>query len=164
MKLYVLTFGLIAVVLSQFCSAHQDRKLTVRDDGSIPELPAIYSDLRLHIDLTKVNAGDQHPLILRRRDMEFRLRACALSPVKTKLRSAIRISGSWYHQRGLLPHYILVMFPDPAQPDGARGEIGIEYLLDIESLSLIHIEQIVYAGPGSSSRKSISLASLCGPL
>jgi hypothetical protein len=164
MKSLALICAVMSLALSPVCLAHQDRRLTVREDGSIPELPSNYADLRLHIDLKRVGKGNQFPLILRRRENELKLRACALSPVKTKLRSAIRLSGSWYHERGSLPHYILVMLPDPIQPDGARGEIGIEYLLDIESLGLIKIEQITSNGPGSFLRKPISLASLCGPL
>jgi hypothetical protein len=164
MKPLTLALVVASLTLSPVCPAHQDGRLTVREDGSIPELPSNYADLRLHIDLEKVGTSNQFPLILRRRDKEFKLRACALSPVKTKLRSAIRLSGSWYHERGSLPHYILVMLPDPIQPDGARGEIGIEYLLDIESLGLIKIEQITSNGPGSFLRKPILLASLCGPL
>jgi hypothetical protein len=144
--------------------AHRDRILTVREDGSMPELPREYSNARLHIDLSAA-AKNRDPLIFTVGAQEFRLPRCALSPVKTKSITAVRVSASWYHESGRngLPHYILVHFPDPVQPKGVVQELGVDYLLNLQSPALLKIEKIVLHGKDSVAYQEQSIDGLCRP-
>ncbi len=150
-------------ILSLPARTHQDTILTVRDDGSMPELPLQYSSARLKINLSAAPRNN-YPLTLQFGGKEYRLPRCAFSPIKTKALSMVRVSGSWYHQARLsgLPHYILVHFSDPVQPKDVAPSLGVDYLFNLESPNLMKIEKLERYGPRSISYQELSIDVLCG--
>lgn len=125
----------IACLATGSACAHVDTILTLRPDGSIPELPAQYASARLQIGWPVAEQGVTFSVNGR----AVSVPRCALSGVKSRSLAQVDLSGSWYHEpREGLPHYLMVAFRDPLQPKGGLKQEGIMLMFDLTRPAILH--------------------------
>jgi hypothetical protein len=83
--------------------AHRDRILPVKADGSIPDIPAEFGQVRLTLE----GLGSNNPLIqLRIGTHQTTLPFCVAQMIHTTSLAEIKVTGSWYHdEKDSLPYY-----------------------------------------------------------
>ncbi|KQV47789.1 MULTISPECIES: hypothetical protein [unclassified Duganella] len=115
--------------------AHVDTILTLRPDGSMPELPAQYANARLQIGWPVARKG----VTLRVNGRAVSVPLCALAGVKSRSLAQVDLSGSWYHlPRDGLPHYLMVGFRGPHQPKGGLKQEGVMLMFDLTGPAILH--------------------------
>jgi len=66
----------------------------------------------------------------------------------------LRLSASWYHERSILPPYLLVRI-------SPKGEsYSHEILFDLDALQLIHVERVVREAHGTIRHRPVALSNL----
>jgi hypothetical protein len=108
------------VLLATAAFAHQDRILSVRVDGTIPELPPAYQTTRLHVAFSEGDAGALQQLNFLSSGRETSVKPCLLRLVPKGSFHQLFLIGSWYHDESLLPHYLQVQFRDWPSLEGGR--------------------------------------------
>lgn len=153
---------LLSLVLCWACAgvlAHQDRRLTLRADGAIAELPHQYSATRLYVSYL----GGYPPGVI---ELAFESGArktvvplCLLELIQPIVPKDLEISGSWYHDEALLPHYVNVHFkgnrnlPEP---------ISVDFLFSLRDARLLEVTKVVeLRGPQKIQRRLVALKDGC---
>lgn len=133
----------LAISFAGTVFAHKDRRLSLSTDGSIPELPAQYKDARLRIKLPDARGGTLAIVGFASSGRETEIKSCLWRHIRSKSLSQVALSGSWYHERSTLPHYVAVLFLDP----DAQGELpelpGIRFLFSLADARLLEVTQVV---------------------
>jgi hypothetical protein len=151
---------LLSALLAVTVKAHQDRILSLQPDGAIPELPAGYSSTRLKVQLSP--KGDLSRLSLTASGSEISLPECLLRLVKEPSMQRLFLSGSWYHDKPTLPHYISVEFRDASTPSGPREPPGINFLFSLRDASLLSVTKMVpLAEKAAVQYQQVSLVNGC---
>ena len=112
------------MVLATAAFAHQDRILSVHADGVIPELPEAYQTTRLHVAFSEGDAGTLQQLNFLSSGGETSVQPCLLRLVSSGSFRSLFITGSWYHDESIVPHYIGVQFRELAISRGLAGAPG----------------------------------------
>lgn len=121
---------------SGVANAHQDRILSVQPDGLIPEIPAFFGRASLNIK----GLGSAAPMVQFRTGKYLTdLPSCVTRLIRTKSRSDIRITGSWYHDEKTVPYYVNVKFYDPGYDSGSWGKSNYSFLFNLRTAQLISI-------------------------
>jgi hypothetical protein len=130
------------IVLATAAFAHQDRILSVRVDGAIPELPSAYQTTRLHVAFSEGDAGALQQLKFLSSGGETSVQPCLLRLVPKGSFRELFLTGSWYHDESILPHYLQVQFRDSPSlqglPDG-----GVRFLFSLRDARLLKVTQVV---------------------
>jgi hypothetical protein len=132
------TFVVAFIVLATAALAHQDRILSVHADGTIPELPSTYQTTRLHIAFSEGDAGSLQQLDFLSSGGETKVQPCLLRLVPKGSFRQLLLTGSWYHDESILPHYVQVQFCDPKSPRCP----GVHFLFSLRDARLIKVTQV----------------------
>jgi hypothetical protein len=135
--------ALALTLVPAFACAHQDRRLSLLADGKLPELPAQYSDARVHIAFTKDSPTKLAGLTFSAGGHETAVKGCALNLVRSGNLSRTALSGSWYHEESLLPHYIQVLFKEPSDAASLSGEPGVLFVFSLRDARLLEVRRVV---------------------
>lgn len=130
------------MLLATTAWAHQDRVLSVRVNGVIPELPAAYRTTRLHIAFSNGDAGALQKLIFMSSGRETSIQPCLLQLVPKGSFHQLVVAGSWSHHVSGLPHYLYVHFSDSLSVDGLPGYPGVRFLFSLRDASLLEVTRI----------------------
>jgi hypothetical protein len=130
-------------ILATAALAHQDRILSVRPDGTIPELPPAYQTTRLHIAFSEGDAGALQRLTFLSSGREFSLQPCLLRLVPKSSSRQLLLTGSWYHDESILPHYLQVQFRDSLSLNELPDYPGVNFLFSLRDASLLEVTQVV---------------------
>jgi hypothetical protein len=131
------------VVLATAAFAHQDRILSVREDGAIPELPPVYQTTRLHVGFSEGDAGALQRLNLLSSGQETSVKPCLLRLVPKGSFRQLFLTGSWYHDESILPHYLQVQFVDSPSLEGFPDYPGVRFLFSLRDAKLLEVTQVV---------------------
>jgi hypothetical protein len=131
------------MVLATAAFAHQDLILSVHADGVIPELPSAYQTTRLHVVFSVADAGTLQQLNFLSSGGETRVQPCLLSLVSSSSFRSFFITGSWYHDESIVPHYIGVQFRDSPSPEGLPAHLGVRFLFSLRDAKLLEVTQVV---------------------
>jgi hypothetical protein len=82
------------IALATAALAHQDRILSVRVDGTIPELPSTYQTTRLHVAFSEGNAGALQQLNFLSSGRETSVQPCLLRLVPKGSLRQLFLTGS----------------------------------------------------------------------
>jgi hypothetical protein len=129
-------------VFATGASAHQDTILFIGPDGVIVGLPPEYKWTRLRLAFSEGDAGALQQLVFLSSGRETSVQPCLLRLVPRGSFDQVFLSGSWYHQESLVPHYVLVRFPDSPYRNGwpeTRGTVS--FLFSLRDASLLSVMQ-----------------------
>ena len=103
---------LVAILLLGFSPgmafAHPDRILPIKPDGTLADLPAEYGPVRISIVRSKDNASKVQQVVLSSPKFRVTLNKCVIDLLGDV--THVEASGSWYHERGILPPYVSLDF------------------------------------------------------
>ncbi|MGJ4947026.1 hypothetical protein [Bradyrhizobium sp. HKCCYLS20291] len=119
--------------------AHQDVILSLGTDGTIPGLPPAYQATRLHLEFSEGDAGSLQELRFLSSDRETRVKPCLLRLVSKGSRRELFLTGSWYHEETIVPHYVHVEFRDPPSSQQAPDHISISFLFSLRDSTLLGV-------------------------
>lgn len=139
--------------------AHQDRILTLLPNGAISGIPGTYAATRLHVQFSKGVEGRLSRLALLSSNRETSLPECLLRLVGTSSAKQLSLSGSWYHSRGLLPHYLNVWFQEDSAIRDPQAPVTT-FLFSLEDSSLLEVVQQLRLQNGFQ-RKVVKLVNGC---
>ena len=131
------------MLLATAAFAHQDRILSVRVDGAIPELPPAYQTTRLHVAFSEGDAGALQQLNFLSSGRETSVKPCLLRLVPKGSFHQLFLTGSWYHDESLLPHYLQVQFRDSPSLEGLPDSPGVRFLFSLRDARLLEVTQAV---------------------
>ena len=132
----------LALIMYLGCAAvmaHQDRWLTLRSDGSIAELPESYSATRMHMSYLGGSPPGVVDLTFQSGGSKTVVPRCLLELIQPIVPKDVKLSGSWYHDESLLPHYVNVHFegntslPQPAV---------IDFLFSLRDARLLEVTKV----------------------
>ena len=95
-------------VLSFPASAHENRILPIKADGTIDALPAVYGTVKVHIDRSPHDPHALTGVAVSSPRFHVKLEPCVLSKLKAVTR--VEASGSWYHDLNEFPPYLALNF------------------------------------------------------
>lgn len=131
------------IVLATAALAHQDRILSVRLDGAIPELPSAYQTTRLHVAFSEGDEGALQQLNFLSSGRETSVQPCLLRLVPKGSFRQLFLTGSWYHDESILPHYLQVQFRDSPPLQELPDDPGVRFLFSLRDARLIEVTQVV---------------------
>ena len=135
------------IVLATAALAHQDRILSVRLDGAIPELPSAYQTTRLHVAFSEGDAGALQQLDFLSSGRKTSVQPCLLRLVPKGSFRQLFLIGSWYHDEWILlsylPHYLQVEFRDSPSLQELPDYPGVRFLFSLRDASLLKVIQVV---------------------
>ena len=150
------------MVLATAAFAHQDRILSVHADGVIPELPSAYQTTRLHVAFSEADAGTLQQLNFLSSGEETRVQPCLLGLVSRGSLRSLFITGSWYHDESIVPHYLEVKFRDSPSPEGLPAHLGVRFLFSLRDAKLLEVERVVLIpGQNTVPLQNIRLSNGC---
>lgn len=141
--------------------AHQDRIFSiVSSSGKVDGIPEKFGEVFVLVDWAKNSDGGVKVSIGSR---HLNLPTCVSKHFMESSQAKMRISGSWYHDRSILPPYLSIELPDKAAPRTNFGfENGYKILLNLETAEIIEFEQAIVEANGQSMRsKKIDLKQAC---
>lgn len=136
----LITSILLLVLMPSAASAHQDRILSLRADGVIPELPTLYGATRLHVAHSH---SDLSGLRFVSSGHETNLPSCLLRLVSGSTATNLFLVGSWYHDESLLPHYISVEFLETDSVPQLSEKPGVKFLFSLRDAKLLEVTRVV---------------------
>ena len=156
------TLLVVFMVLATAAFAHQDRILSVHADGVIPELPEAYQTTRLHVAFSEGDAGTLQQLNFLSSGGETRVQPCLLRLVSSGSLRSLFITGSWYHDESIVPHYLEVKFRDSPSPEGLPAHLGVRFLFSLRDAKLLQVERVVLIpGQNAVRLQNIRLSNGC---
>ena len=138
-----ITLLVALTVLATVVSAHEDVSLSVRQDGVIPELPSAYSQTRLHVTFSEGDAGALQQLTFLSSGRETSVQPCLLRLVPNGSFRQLFLTGSWYHDESILPHYLEVQFRDSPSLQALPDYPGVRFLFSLRDAGLLKVTQVV---------------------
>jgi len=153
------------ILFSGTCFAHQDRFLTVRDDGVLEGLPPKYGPATLRIEFGPRNANNARSNIsitLTLGKNQVRIPKCVTGWLRTQRMGEIRASASWYHEEEILPYYLNVDFFDPGYKKFRYANSGFSLLFNLHTAKLMQMEIIIVRDNGETiQRVPVDLGAGC---
>ena len=123
--------------------AHQDSILSLGTDGTIPGLPPAYQTTRLHLAFSQGDAGALQELSFLSSGQETRVQPCLLQLVAKGSLRQLFLTGSWYHDETIMPHYVQVEFRDPPSPQQAADQTRVSFLFSLRDSTLLEVTRLV---------------------
>lgn len=132
---------LLTLLLWLLCSlaaaAHQDTRLDVLADGSMPGLPEQHRDARLTILFDAASA--LKTLKFKSSGRETQVPHCALHEIRSQTSSHVMAFGSWYHDERIMPHYVAARFKYPEHLDEKLAHYGVDYIFSLRTSELFAV-------------------------
>lgn len=137
----------IILILSFYSSAfaHQDRVITLSEDGRLEGLPQQYQPANLDLTLMAFQIGMN----------TFNFPACVSKYFPADKKYKIQITSSWYHDRSLLPPYIKIKI----FPHGRNFEYGL--LFELDTLKPIEFQVMTHDSEHSMSYHALKINERC---
>lgn len=135
--------------------AHEDRILSLRADGSIPEIPATFGAVSF-----RARFGPPVEVVFRVDGRTTVVPACITRLIPSQSLRDIDLSGSWYHDERILPFYVAADFLPPDRNEDAGKAVSV--IFNLHDASIV---QVWAPEPGVSpeeGRRRYSLQELCG--
>ena len=129
--------------LADAALAHQDLILSVGPDGAIPQLPPEYHSTRLHISFSDGDQGTLQRLDFLSSGRETRVPNCLLKLISQDSSRRLFLTGSWYHDESIVPHYIQIQFLDPPPATELPGRPGIRFLFSLRDAALLQVTKVI---------------------
>jgi hypothetical protein len=148
-------------VLATAALAHQDHVLSVRLDGAIPELPPAYQTTRLHVAFSEGDAGALQKLTFLSSGRETSVQPCLLRLVPTGSFRQLYLTGSWYHDESIVPHYVQVAFLESPPLQELQNYPGVQFLFSLRDASLLEVTQVIPTPAQGVQRRNIRLSNGC---
>jgi hypothetical protein len=149
-------------MLATAALGHQDTGLSVHQDGVIPELPSAYSQTRLHVTYSEGDARALQQLTFVSSGRETSVQPCLLRLVPKGSFRQISLSGSWYHDERILPHYVSVGFLGSLSQRGWSGRLpGVYLLFSLRNASILEVTQVVPSEILADQYRVIRLSNGC---
>jgi hypothetical protein len=149
------------VVLATAALAHQDRILSVRPDGALPELPPAYKTTRLRVAFSEGEAGALQQLTFLSSGRETSVPPCLLRLVPTGSFRQLYLTGSWYHDESIVPHYVHVAFLESSPPAELWSYAGIHFVFSLRDASLFDVTQVISTPAQGPQKRNIRLSNGC---
>jgi hypothetical protein len=137
------TLPVAFVVLATAALAHQDRILSVRLDGAIPELPPAYQTTRLHVAFSEGDAGALQQLAFLSSGRETSVQPCLLRLVPKGSFRQLYLTGSWYHDESIVPHYVRVAFLESPPLQELQNYAGVRFVFSLRDASLLKVTHVI---------------------
>jgi hypothetical protein len=148
------------VVLATAAGAHQDRILSIHPDGAIPELPSAYQTTRLHVAFSEGDAGALRQLTFLSSGRETSVQPCLLRLVPTGSFRQLYLTGSWYHDESIVPHYVHVAFLE-SRPQDLQNYVGVHFVFSLRDASLFKVTQVIFTPAQGPQDRDIRLSNGC---
>ncbi len=100
--------SIVFCLLSFSVSAHEDRILPIKADGTIDSLPAVYGVVKVELDRSPTNPQVLTGVGVSSSRFSVRLNSCVTD--KLKAFTHVEASGSWYHDLSGMPPYVTLAF------------------------------------------------------
>jgi hypothetical protein len=159
-KLLVLAVILLAAV-NEVAWSHQDRILTLSEDGMINGLPDMYQPAMLKVGYVETNGTNKiESITLSIGDKQNDFPACLLDQIGAQSNDDILITASWYHERGGLPEYVGFTFYEPRADAEEKARSGHSLLFNLNTAGLIwahHLKE----GRRGSRRAPFDINAIC---
>lgn len=141
---------LLAVLLfPMVVHAHQDRILSVRPDGTIPEIPSSFGPVSLKIS----GLGGSEPAVEFRTPSGRNVLPKCLTRLLGKVRQdGVFVTGSWYHEEIVLPYYVNVEFRDPGYSKARSFNSKLSIIFDLRTAEIIDINRLVANRSGTRAQ------------
>lgn len=149
--------------LADAALAHQDLILSVRPDGVIPELPSAYQNsTRLHFSFSDDDQGTLQQLDFLASGRETRVARCLLELIPQSSSRRLFLTGSWYHDESIVPHYIQVQFHDPRSATEFPGYPDVRFLFNLHDATLLQVTKVIpIPGERAVRHRDIRLVNGC---
>lgn len=131
---------------------HADRILSIRADGSIPELPADFKDTRIVLRLSDAPRPRLLAFKLVSGGRTTVVAPCLLQMVELASAKDIQVAGSWYHELSSLPPYVHIQFVSDPAPTAIGLRPGLKFLFSLRDARIIQVERVIIEDGGSSAR------------
>lgn len=152
---------LAILLLSSPAYAHRDRILTLRDDGSIAEIPASLGPVFFRFE----HLDENDPKIeFQVAEQRTTLPACLTRFVRSRELSDTKLTGSWYHDESNLPYYVNIKFIDPGQDPQQLSLSGYNLLFNLRNAQLIKVSRFDSDGAGGGMYTALLLDENCKKL
>lgn len=165
-----LRIALVATVMFVALEAlsHEDTRLTLRADGTMPELPAHLGPINLWISWSEGEPSRITDIRFRAAGKESRLPECLVRQIGTGSQRGVLLSGSWYHDERITPYYIQANFFGAPAARRQRGATPDDYkivvLFNLRNSEVINVWR---NPPGTATYESgtiqMTLAESCRP-
>lgn len=152
---------LVLALLSGSAHAHQDRILSVDQNGSIPEIPASFGRVSLGIS----GLGSDSPTVtFGSGDRLNRLPSCVTRLIRAEKLDDVLVTGSWYHRESTLPYYISVKFYEPSRNEARSYNSSLDILFNLRTAEVIQIKRFVASESNDGGRyEAVDLPEGCAP-
>jgi len=160
----ILAIIVVFIVMSGNCFAHQDRIITVKNDGSLEGLPLDYSPATLRIEFAAQNEGGAPitSVTFNLGKNQVRLPLCITGLLQSRRITEVKASASWYHDEKILPYYLKINFFDPGYNQSRWANAGFSLLINLRTSKLMQMEVIIVRDDGKSIQNiPIDVAAQC---
>ncbi len=154
------SFLLMFLVCSE-CFAHKDRIFSVSStNGKVEGIPEKFGEVFILVDWNKKPNGSVKITI---GSHVLDLPTCVSKLFMGSNHDKMRITGSWYHDRSVLPPYLSIELPDKsASKPNSNLVSGHKILMNLETAEIIEVEKLVVeANPQSVRSEEIDLKKVC---
>lgn len=110
-------FRLMLMLVCADANAHEDTVFFIRPDGRIDGAPASYGPIQILADFsTSEMSGTPPPVMFVMVGRTITpVPACIMEVARGTPREALSAHGSWYHERGTLPPYLVIALSSSKQ-------------------------------------------------
>ncbi|WP_284423153.1 MULTISPECIES: hypothetical protein [unclassified Bradyrhizobium] len=123
--------------------AHQDSILSLGTDGTIPGLPPAYQTTRLHLVFSEGSAGVVQELSFLSSGRETRVQPCLLRLIAKASLRPLYVTGSWYHDETIMPHYVQIEFRDPPSSRQTPAQTSVRFLFSLRDSVLLEVTRLI---------------------
>lgn len=148
------------------CFAHEDRTLSIGDDGSINGLPDEYAPAALHVqfssEMHRAGATRVDSVVLELDADRTVIPICVTGLLETTRLDQIQATASWYHDETVLPYYMNIQFFDPGYDEQRWANAGFSMLFNLRTAKLIKLEVNIVRNEGRAMQSiAVDVSALC---
>ncbi|MEW6667361.1 MAG: hypothetical protein AB1512_19325 [Thermodesulfobacteriota bacterium] len=160
----ITAIAVIWMLFSGTCFAHEDRIITVKDDGSLMGIPSAYGPAILHVEFAPPELGSAPitSITLHLGNNHVRIPICVTGLLRSQNLSEIRASASWYHDEKIVPYYLHLVFYDPGYDKSRWANSGFSLTFNLHTGKLMKMQVIIVRDNGKSMQSvPVDIAARC---
>jgi hypothetical protein len=120
------------------------------------------STTRLHIAFSEGDAGALQHLTFLSSGREISVEPCLLRLVLKGSFRQLLLTGSWYHDESIVPHYVQVAFLESPPLQELQNYAGVRFMFSLRDASLLEVTQVIpIAATSYVQKRSIRLSNGC---
>jgi hypothetical protein len=143
MKVAYKTVALLFLGIAQVASAHEDTPLQLSRSGTIDGIPSPFR--LLHLDVKGLGTPDARVTLSVGKRVTTLL-PCAMKHLRALTVDDVVVSGSWYHEPGLIPYYVNIQFVDAWRPPYRTSRSYYSLLFNLTAAEFIQASREVWEG------------------